>query len=68
MVNGEITILEYAECLSKHIDDMEDCTAECICEQPGCNCTPPENTQDQTEVIDRYELRDMIITCYPESK
>ena len=69
MENEEINLIEHYQCIfgpGGPADTLETCTAECVCEQPGCNCTPPEDRAEDVFEIKRFEMRDMIITCYPE--
>jgi len=65
--NGEISNIEHYMCImgpGGPGETWEICTAECICEQPFCNCEPPETAQVTTGYIKRWDLRDISIICY----
>ena len=63
LANGEITQNEHYLCImgpGGPSDTWDLCTASCICDQPWCDCTPPE---DQTK--DFYPtLKEISFTCY----
>lgn len=43
----------------------EKCTADCICDQPFCNCVPPERRDEiRKGVTKKWDLRDTTIICY----
>ena len=63
LANGEITQGEHYKCVmgpGGPSETWELCTADCICDQPWCDCTPPD---DQTK--DFYPtLKEISFTCY----
>ena len=68
MANGEITQIEHYKCVmgpGGPADTWERCTADCICDQPFCNCVPPEEGMS-SETWFQPNLRDTTITCYPD--
>ena len=68
LANGEITQGEHYKCVmgpGGPGPTWEQCTAECICDQPFCNCVPPEEGMS-SETWFQPNLRDTTITCYPD--
>ena len=68
LANGEITQIEHYKCImgpGGPADTWERCTADCICDQPFCNCVPPEEGMS-SETWFQPNLRDTTITCYPD--
>ena len=68
LANGEITQIEHYKCVmgpGGPADTWERCTADCICDQPFCNCVPPEEGMS-SETWFQPNLRDTTITCYPD--
>ena len=53
--NGEINGPQHLKCLLEQVDIFEECFETCFCDQPYCNCEPPESNPDS---------RDLIIHCY----
>ena len=46
-------------------ETWEKCTADCICDQPFCNCVPPERRDEiRKGVTKKWDLRDTTIICY----
>lgn len=66
--NGELNQLEHYMCImgpGGPGETWEKCTADCICEQPFCNCEPPEDRDQIREGFTRkWDLRDTTIICY----
>jgi len=66
--NGELNQLEHYMCImgpGGPGETWENCTADCICEQPFCNCEPPEDRDQIREGFTRkWDLRDVTIICY----
>ena len=68
LANGEINQIEHYKCVmgpGGPGPTWEQCTAECICDQPFCNCVPPEEGTS-SETWFQPNLRDTTITCYPD--
>ena len=68
LANGELNQLEHYMCImgpGGPGETWEKCTADCICEQPFCNCEPPEDRDQIREGFTRkWDLRDTTIICY----
>ena len=68
--NGELNQLEHKNVhyrTQRRVpgETWEKCTADCICEQPFCNCEPPEDRDQIREGFTRkWDLRDTTIICY----
>ena len=66
--NGELNRLEHYMCImgpGGPGETWEKCTADCICEQPFCNCEPPEDRDQIREgFTKKWDLRDTTIICY----
>ena len=62
--SGEISKIEHYKCVmgpGGPAETWELCTADCICEQPFCNCEPPETAVGYSK---NWNLRDTTIICY----
>ena len=68
LASGELNQLEHYMCImgpGGPGETWEKCTADCICEQPFCNCEPPEDRDQIREGFTRkWDLRDTTIICY----
>ena len=68
LANGELNQLEHYMCImgpGGPGETWEKFTADCICEQPFCNCEPPEDRDQIREGFTRkWDLRDTTIICY----
>ena len=64
--SGEINAIEHYKCVMAHGAEWERCFAECTCDSPWCNCTPPEVAFKQTGYVSQLHLKDTTITCYPD--
>ena len=67
--SGEINQIEHYKCVmgpGGPADTWERCFAQCTCDSPWCNCTPPEVAFAQTGYESQLHLRDTTITCYPD--
>ena len=69
LANGEIDNIEHYMCImgpGGPAETWELCTADCICDQPGCNCIPPESISIQhgTSKYEVYNLRETEVICY----
>merc|ERR1712046_148774 len=68
LANGEINQIEHYLCVmgpGGPGPTWELCSAECVCEQPFCNCIPPEEG-NSSESGFQPNLRDTVIHCYPD--
>ena len=64
---GELDEIEYYKCVmgpGGPAEKWESCFADCTCEMPWCNCTPPETAALQTGYSEKLSMRDTTIICY----
>ena len=64
--SGEINQIDHYKCIMSLTAEWERCFAECTCDSPWCNCTPPEIAFKQSGYVSQLHLKDTTITCYPD--